>query len=326
MSSTKEVKRESEGKLSEASANEKYLYSRVLELEKRNQKLEKKVKKLKKKKKELKEEVAKLRGTIPVQHVANDHDTSTSDVEIVEKLNFGSRQSNVVEEQAVNSDVNSNNVDKETAYQSNGAPAKVEEIRGLTTEVAAEEMEVDNTEELDEEDVDNPGGTGSSAVPNQCPQCGKGFSTSWNLSLHIKGVHGPKKECSYCHKMISSTEIKRHIREAHMGDTRECPECKKQIRTSSFSQHMQVNHSGIKKKCPRCEKEIFCNYLAQHIKEVHDNERKHCPICPKMFRAASLRRHIRAVHHGERKKCPHCPQDFLLHSLSQHIKRAHKDA
>ena len=69
MSMAKEVKRESEGKLSEASVNEKYLYSRVLELEKRNQKLEKKVKKLKKKKKELKEEVAKLRGKIPVQYV-----------------------------------------------------------------------------------------------------------------------------------------------------------------------------------------------------------------------------------------------------------------
>ena len=49
MSLGNEVKREVEGKLSEANENEKYLYSRVMELEKRNQKLEKKVKKLKKK-------------------------------------------------------------------------------------------------------------------------------------------------------------------------------------------------------------------------------------------------------------------------------------
>ena len=90
MSSTNEVKRESEGKLAEASANEKFLYSRVLELEKRNQKLEKKVNKLKKTKKELKEEVAKLRGTTSVQHIANDHDASTSDVELLEEPNFGS--------------------------------------------------------------------------------------------------------------------------------------------------------------------------------------------------------------------------------------------
>ena len=61
MSSANEVKREFEGKLSEATANEKFLYNRVMELEKRNQKLEKRVKKLKKRKKELKEEVAKLR-------------------------------------------------------------------------------------------------------------------------------------------------------------------------------------------------------------------------------------------------------------------------
>ena len=64
MSSANKVKREFEGKLPEANANEKYLCGGVMELEKRNQKLEKKVKK----KKELKEEVAKLRGTTPVQH------------------------------------------------------------------------------------------------------------------------------------------------------------------------------------------------------------------------------------------------------------------
>ena len=72
-------------------------------------------------------------------------------------------------------------------------------------------IEVDNSEELDEEAVDDPSGTGSSEVPNHCPQCGKGFSTPGNLSAHIKGVHGPKKECSYCHKMINPIEIKRHI-------------------------------------------------------------------------------------------------------------------
>ena len=227
MSSTNEVKRESEGKLSEANANEKYLYSRVLELEKRNQKLEKKVNKLKKTKKELKEEVAKLRGTIPVQHGTDDHDASTSDVENVEEPNPGSSQSNRVEEEAVDSDVNSNNVDKETVSQSIGA-AHVEENRGLAIEEAAEEMEGGNSEELDEEAFDNPSVIGSSEVPNQCPQCKKGFSTPGNLSLHIKGVHGPKKECTYCHKMFNSVCIKRHIKEAHMGDTRECPECKNQ--------------------------------------------------------------------------------------------------
>ena len=67
MSSSLEVKKEIVGKLSEANANEKYLYSRVMELEKRNQKLEKKVNKLKRKKKELKQEVLKLRSKIQFQ-------------------------------------------------------------------------------------------------------------------------------------------------------------------------------------------------------------------------------------------------------------------
>ena len=167
MSSAKEVKRKSEGKLSEASAKEKYLYNRVLELEKRNKKLEKKVEKLKKKKKELKEEVAKLRGAVLVQHIANDHDASTSDVEIVEERNFGPRQSNLDEEPAVNtfepvnSDINCNNADEEA-----GA-VHVEENRGSTIEEAAEKMEVDSSEDLDEEAVDNLSGTASSEVPRR---------------------------------------------------------------------------------------------------------------------------------------------------------------
>ena len=102
------------------------------------------MKKLKKKKKELKEEVAKLRGTIPVRYVTDEHDASTSDVEVVEEPNIGSSQSNPAEEEADNSDVNSNNVDKETASQSNGG-AQVEDNSWLTIEDAAEEMEADNS-------------------------------------------------------------------------------------------------------------------------------------------------------------------------------------
>ena len=252
MSSVNEVKRQLEGKLSEANANEKYLYNRVKELEKRNQKLEKKVKKLKKKKKELKEEVAMLQESTPVQHVADDHDASTSDVGVVEEPNLSSGQPNL-EEQAFDSDVNSNYVDEETAFQSIGADQIVEN-RQLTIEEAAEEMEADNSEELDEEAVDNPSGSASSEVPNQCSQCGKGFRTPSNLSQHIKGVHGPKKECSYCHKMISSTGLECHIREVHLGDTRECPECKKQIRRSIFSKHMQVGPLGNQEKVPPMRK------------------------------------------------------------------------
>ena len=51
MTSSTEVKKEIEERLSEANANEKYLYNRVTELERRNQRLEKKVAKLKRKKK-----------------------------------------------------------------------------------------------------------------------------------------------------------------------------------------------------------------------------------------------------------------------------------
>ena len=237
MSSTDEVKRESEGKLSEGSANEKYLYSRVLELEKRNQKLEKKVKRLKKKKKELKEEVAKLRGAVPVQYGTDDHDASTSDVEVVEELNIGSRQPNPYEEQAVHSNVNSNNVDEEAAFQSNGA-AQVDENRELAIEGAAE-MEAGNSEKA----VDNPSGTGSSEVPNQCPQCGKGFSKPWGLSRHISEVHhGVKVNCPSCFKHFTPSSLKTHIRGVHRRERKKCPHCPKNFHPKSLPQHIRKAH------------------------------------------------------------------------------------
>merc|ERR1712126_683359 len=171
--------------------------------------------KLKKKNKELKEEVIKSRRKTVVQHLADEHDASTSDVEIIEEPNFGSfPPSYGEEEQAVNDDVIGNSVD-ETTSQSNGADLE-EESRESIIEGAAEMIEVDSLEELDKEAVGNPSGTARSEVPNQCPQCSKGFSTPGTLSAHIKGVHGPKKECRYCHKMIDSTRIYRPIREAHM--------------------------------------------------------------------------------------------------------------
>ena len=79
MLSSIEVKKEIETKLLEANATEKYLYSRVTELEKRNQKLEKKVKKLKRKKRELKQEVAKLRGKIQSQGSEGDEELPGQD-------------------------------------------------------------------------------------------------------------------------------------------------------------------------------------------------------------------------------------------------------
>jgi len=112
MSSANEMKREFEGKLCEATANEKYLHNRVMDLEKRNQKLERRLKKLKKRKKELKEEVVQLKRTTAVQHTADDHGASTSDVEVVEESNLVPSSSNLDEELAVNSDVNSNTVNE----------------------------------------------------------------------------------------------------------------------------------------------------------------------------------------------------------------------
>ena len=88
------------------------MYSRVTDLERRNQRLEKKVAKLKRRKKELKQEVAKLRGKALFERSGEAEELTgqdEGDVEVVEmeeeNLCSASRRSNIEDE---NVDTNSN--------------------------------------------------------------------------------------------------------------------------------------------------------------------------------------------------------------------------
>ena len=160
-------------------------------------------------------------------------------------------------------------------------------------------------------------------MENGCSQCGKGFRTAGNLTVHIRSVHGPKKKCNVCQTLVSAANLKRHMKEMHEGDRRQCPECKKEIASSKFSQHMQIVHLGFKKKCPRCGKLVTSNGMSTHIKEDHDGVRKKCPHCPKQFKSAVLNVHIKEVHQGIRKKCPHCSKNFTSGALRRHIREDH---
>jgi len=335
-----------------ANANEKYLYSRVTELEKRNQKLEKKVKKLKRKKKELKQEVVKLRGQIQSQGTEGGErqdEVSTSaageeggEVEVLEmeeEVTNSPSRSNDEEEHVCASDINRDFVD-----QAADDPDEVDEESevdenqsngqsGLNNEEeSAGRNDVNCNEEHDDEAGDRQGeveGQHSDhhgEVENRCSQCGKTFVSAGNLKTHIRSVHGPKKKCNVCKKFFSAGSLKTHVKEIHEGDRRQCPECKKEIASSKLSEHMQHAHLGFKKECPRCGKHMASKHLSTHIKEEHEGVRKKCPFCTKQFRTSHLSGHIREVHQGirkKKKKCPHCPKLFGDH-LNQHIQAVHQ--
>ena len=141
---------------------------------------------MKKKKKEWKEEAAKLQGTTLVQHIADDHDASTSDAELLEEPNFGSSQSNLDEEQAVISDVNSNHVDDDT-------PAHTEGVHGPKKECSCHKM-------INSIEIKRHIRGAHMSDTRECPECKKQIRSS-GFSRHMQVVHsGIKRWCPRCGK------------------------------------------------------------------------------------------------------------------------------
>ena len=285
-------------------------------------------------------------------------------VELEEEVTNSSRRS-IAEEEHVcaTSDINRDFVDDpdEVDEHSEVDENQINGQSGLNNEEeSVGRDDVNCNEEHDVEAGDRQGETAQRSdyhgkVENQCSQCGKTLGSAGSLKTHIKSVHGPKKKCHVCKKLISAGHLKTHVKEIHEGDRRQCPECKKEIGSTDFSRHMQLVHLGFKVECPRCGKHMASNHLSAHIMEEHEGFRKKCPFCSKQFRITTfsrhirevhqdirrkkekcphcpklfgdnLNRHIQAVHQGIRKKCPYCSKDFAVTVLSRHLKKAHAGA
>jgi uncharacterized Zn-finger protein len=139
--------------------------------------------------------------------------------------------------------------------------------------------------------------------PYKCSTCGKAFSKSDNLAVHMR-VHSGERpyECSTCGKAFSSSgDLARHTR-VHSGERPyKCSTCGKAFsQPGSLARHMRV-HSGERPyKCSTCGKSFSeSGSLAKHLR-VHSGERPYeCSTCGKAFsESGSLARHMR-VHSGE---------------------------
>ena len=138
-----------------------------------------------------------------------------------------------------------------------------------------------------------------------CPQCQCPFSTSENLSFHLKNMH-PKEGIKQAEGKVLKDQ------DDHLGIAED-----------------KVKHEA-KLKCEHCPyKTPQIKEMKRHIKRVHEKIRNH--VCDKCGYAASQKHHLKShnesVHNmGDKKfKCEKCPHETTKKSnLKVHIKTVHE--
>ena len=169
----------------------------------------------------------------------------------------------------------------------------------------------------------------SGKLPYQCNVCSKSFSTSSNLSRHVKTSHSNVRfQCRVCqkkftcraslqhHERVKHIEIRCKVccesfatksdEEAHVcsgsrpnTSSHPCGICQKIFTTSSnLYKHFRSSHTAV--TCKECSKQ-FGNRteLGEHLLEQHGLSM--CKFCARLFTsAATYAEHVAADHKGNK--------------------------
>ncbi|CAK1587536.1 unnamed protein product [Parnassius mnemosyne] len=162
-----------------------------------------------------------------------------------------------------------------------------------------------------------------------CEICGSGFMTLRLLKKHLEVHESGNFPCDRCNKVFSTTyKLSLHIRGVHLKQyPRRCPMCPERFNSNyRRTKHLQDVHNQSTRvhKCETCGRGFNLKYhLVCHTRSVHLQERNHqCKVCLQRFcNKETLKRHM-VIHTGEKNyKCEMCGQAFLRRkNLKDHLR------